>query len=222
MKNFKAKNFKAKNILVLFILIFTACTTTKSIYSTPQDSSRYTDPKYTQDEITKKIEFPELDQNLSRFYAGESTTHISAIPLTGALIDSIGFLKSAKDDYNRYEYRKIADAYKASLFNKVSCFYIFLKSDKSELKNYDILISNVGETEHKAVIKSEQEHESIVKTLNEIFSKTYTSGTPRSVEINSVFSQDLVCGNKIDFKKPFAVKFKSNSDDKTAIDLYWL
>ncbi len=211
-----------KKITVMLILILSACATIDGFYSTPQNSSRITDIKYTQDEITKKIEFSELDENLSRFYASQDSEHVSAIPLTGALLDSIGFLKSSKDDYNRYEYRKIADAYKAYLFNKVSCFYIFLKSDKSELKDYEIHISNIGENENKAMIKSEQEHESILKILNEIFSKTYKSGTPRSVETGSVFSQDLVCGNKIDFKKPFSMKFKLNSNDKTAIDLYWL
>ncbi|MES2769842.1 MAG: hypothetical protein V4596_11915 [Bdellovibrionota bacterium] len=211
-----------KTIMVIFILILSACATTDGFYSTPQSSSRITDVKYVQDEITKKIEFSELDENLSRFYSSQDTAHISVIPLTGALIDSVGFLKSSKDDYNRYEYRKIADTYKAYLFNKVSCFYVFLKSDKSELKNYEVHISNIGENENKAMIKSEQEYESIVRTLNEIFSKTYKPGSPRSVETSSIFSQDLVCGNKIDFKKPFAVKFKSNSNDKTPIDLYWL
>ena len=207
---------------MLFILILASCTTTKEFYSSAQDSSRNTDPKYTQDHITFKIPFTEFDQSLTRFYVGPNTSHVAMIPLTGALIDSIGFLKTEKDDYDKYEYRKISDGYKAYLFNKVSCFYVFIKSDKAELKDYDIIIGNTGEAEHKATIKSEQEHNATLSTLNEIFSKTYTPGTPRSVETSSVFSQELVCGNKINFNKPFFVKLKSNSDDKTPIDLYWL
>lgn len=211
-----------KNLLILLTFALISCTTTKGFFSTPQDSSRNTDPKYTQDHITAKIDFAELDKNLSRFYSGPNSPHIAVIPLTGALIDSIGFLKSAKDDYDRYEYRKLADGYKAYLFNKVSCFYVFLKDSKVTLSEYDILVSNTGEAEQKAVIKSEQEHDFILKTLNEVFSKTYTQGTPRSIETSSVFEQNLVCSPKIDFKKSFSVKFKSNSDDKSLIDLYWL
>ena len=213
--------------VVVAILVFglcISCATTKQFSSSPQDSSRPTDPQYTQDQITVKIPTEDLDKNLSRVYASTNTAHLSAIPLTGALIDSIGFLKSAKDDYNKFEYRKVADGYKAYLFNKVSCFYVFAKgpNDLSNLSQYHVSIANVGSEEHKAVIKSEQEHEFMLKTLNEIFPKTYSEGQPRSIATDSVYTQELICGNKIDFKKPFTIKFKSLHNDKTITELFWL
>lgn len=210
-----------KNFLLLATFTLISCTTSKDFFSSPQDSSRITDPKYTQSHITSKIEFNELDQNLSRFYSSPNSPHVAVIPLTGALIDSIGFLKSENDNYDKYEYRKLADQYKAYFFNKTSCFYIFLKNGNS-LNDYDITSWNNGDAEQKVIIKSEAEYDSMLKILNEVFSKTYTPGTPRSVETSSVFEQDLVCGNKIDFNKPFSLKFKSNNNDKTSIELHWL
>lgn len=217
-----------KKILMLFILILASCSTTKEFYSTAENSSQKIDPKYTQNQITEKIPFEKLDQSLSRFYEGPETPHIAAIPITGALIDSIAFSKTAKDDYDRYEYRKIADSYKAFLFNKVSCFYTFIRgSDKQvSLKDYDIFIGNTGEAEHKAVVKNEQEHNSFLVTLNGNFPKTYTPGLSRSIDTASLYTQDLICGDKIDFKKPFYIQFKFKSKDtvenKTVIELYWL
>lgn len=211
-----------KNLILLLTLILVGCSTADKFFSSASDSSRDIDSKYTQDHITSKIDFQELDQNLTRYYSSQNSPHVSIIPLTGALIDSIGFLKSTKDDYNKYEFRKISDGYKAFLFNKTSCFYVFLRDSQDFLKDYDILVSNTGSTEQKATVKSDQNHDEILKILNEIFSKTYSPGTPRSIKTTSVFETNIVCSDKIDFKIPFSVKVKSSTNDKVLIDLFWL
>lgn len=210
--------------LCILTLILTSCATAPVFYSAPEDSSRNTDSKYTQDIISKQIDSTELDQNLSRFYVGPQSAHVSALPLTGAVIDSIGFIKTSKDDYNKYEYRDVANQYKAFLFNKVSCFFVFIKGNGvlSDLKKYEVQIGNVGGAEHTAVIKSEQEHLNTILMLNQMFPKTYSQGKARSLETDIQYSQELVCGDKIDFSKPFFIRFKANAEGQTTIELYWL
>lgn len=217
-----------KKIPILFLLILSSCSTTKEFYSTAENSSKKIDPQYIQNQITEKIPFEELDRHLSRFYEGPETPHIAAIPITEALINSIALSKTAKDDYDRYEYLKIADSYKAFLFNKTSCFYTFIRgSDKQiNLMSYDIFIGNTGEPEHKGVVKSEQEHNSFLVTLNGNFPKIYTPGLARSIDTTSLYTQDLICGEKINFNKPFYIQFKLKnkdpSENQTVIELYWL
>ena len=209
-------------LFLLFLLI--GCTTTKKYLSAPQDTARETDSKYLQDEITRLVPAEDLDQNLSRFYISDKNLHISALPLTGAVIDSIGFLQSKRLDYDKYEYKKISAKYRSFIFNKKSCFFVFIKAQEkfSDLNNYQIFVSNIGEEKKSSKIKSELEHQDFLKTLNGIFPKTYQPQKARSIETTSVYSQELVCSEKIDFKKPFFIQFQSNSDDKSIIELYWL
>lgn len=210
-----------KTLTLMIFLTLTSCATTKEYSATPEDISRKADPAYTQDSITQKLNFEDFDKDLSRFYVAPNSPQFAAIPVTGALIDNIAFSKSSKDDYNKFEYRKIADRYKAFLFNKTSCFYTFIKGPNADLKNYDLYIGNTGEPEHRAVVKAEQEHLSFLTILNGKFPKTYSEGKARSITTDVVYSQDLVCGNKIDFKKPFYIQLRSKTD-KNVIELYWL
>lgn len=207
-------------VKIALAIIITSCTSKPKNLSAPHDSSRPVDPTYTAVEISSKIEPEILDQHLSRFYAIDQEFHFSAIPLTGVLLDTIGFIKTSKIDYNKFEYKKVSASYRAYLFNKVSCFFVFAKGpgDVSQLRNYEITIGNIGQNENKAIIKNEIEHQSAVTTLNEIFPKSYSTYHPRSIDINALYTQELVCGNKIDFQKPFFIKLKSKDN---SVELFW-
>lgn len=202
-------------------LIILSCSSAKKIYSTPEDSSRNLDPLFTQKEIDKRLDNSSLDKHLSRFYSSPNSPHVAAIPITGALIDSIAFLRTDKADYNKFEYKKVSNSYRAFLFNKVSCFFTFIKgtAEQANIGNYEISVKNLDGSEFTAKVKSEQEHLAFLTILNTMFPKTYVKNKPRSIEVSSLYSQDLICSDKIDFTKPFTVKFKYKD---TTIDLLWL
>ncbi len=210
-------------ILLLFIgLLFVSCSSAPKNFSRPEDASRNTDPLLLLPEIDKQIEPRVLDENLSRFYVAQDGLHVAAIPITGALIDSVSFLRTEKADYNRFEYKKVSQAYRAFLFNKVSCFYTFIKSNtqnQANISNFDIYVKGHEGKEFKAHSKSEHEHVAFIQRLNTMFPKTYDKNKPRSIEVNSLYTQDLICSDKIDFTKPFSLRFEHAAH---TIDLFWL
>ncbi len=206
---------------ILMIILYGGCASIPYTSSSPRDSSRPTDPQFTAQETTSKIAVKDLDKNLSRYYADQVGNLFSAIPITGALLDTIGFIRSEKDDYDKFAYKIVSNQYRAFLFNKTSCFFVFIRGsgDISKVGNYQITVRNNDSPEEKAVAKTEVEHLEVSKVLNEMFPKSYERIHPRSIETNSLYSQELVCSDKIDFQKPFSIQFKSES---MTVELHWL